>query len=232
MAPRGGKRAPPAAAHGQPQNEEDSAAGDGRASDLVTTMYTASLDGHTEQEPPSGPTDDVQDLDADQQSSGDELTHVNDGNVDDYEPEYIGIPKGQDQEDLEAEEYQDVELRPVVQQSKPRLRQTAPPQYAIPTQGEGQPVLETSARRTNTTDEQLRDVQQAFGHDISQYIISTATDVSVDDIDFDTEGMFGQCRILDDRLVERYVDGLAQGDPLSGISIVLKDCAGMLVVYC
>ena len=230
MAPRGGKRAPPAAAHGQPQNEDDSAAGDGRVSDLVTTTYTASLDGHTEQEAPSGPTDDIRDLDADQQSSGDELTHANDGNVDDYEPEYIGIPKGQ--EDLEAEEYQDVDLRAVVQQSKPRLRQTALPQYAIPTQGEGQPVLETSTRRTDTTDEQLRDVQQAFGYDISQYIISTATDVSVDDIDFDTEGMFGQCRILDDRLVERYVDGLAQGDPLSGISIVLKDCAGMLVVYC
>ena len=62
--------------------------------------------------------------------------------------------------------------------------------------------------------------------------MSTATDVSVDDIDFDTEGMFGQCRILDDRLEERCVDGLAQGDPLSGISIVLKDCAGMSVVYC
>ena len=132
---------------------------------------------------------------------------------------------------MEAEEYQDIDLRRVVQQSKPRLRQTTLPQYAIPTQGEGQPVLETSARRTNTTDEQLRDVQQAFGYDISQYIISTATDVSVDDINFDTEGMFGQCRILDDTLVERYVDGLAQGDPLSGISIVLKDCAGMLVFY-
>ena len=93
MAPRGGKRAPPAAAHAQPQNEEDSAAGDGRASDLGTTMYTASPAGHAEQEPPSGPTDDIRDLDTDQQSSGDELTPANDGNVDDYEPEYIGIPK-------------------------------------------------------------------------------------------------------------------------------------------
>ena len=119
-------------------------------------MYTASLDGHTEQESPSGPPGDIQHLDADLQSSGDELTHVNDGTADHYEPEYVGIPKGQDQEDLEAEEYQDVDLRPVVQQSKPRLRQTSLPQYAIPTQGEGQPVLETSARRTNTTDEQLR----------------------------------------------------------------------------
>ena len=94
MAPRGGKRAPPATAHGQPQNKDDSAAGDGRVSDLGTTTYTASLDGHTEQEAPSGPTDDIRHLDADQQSSGDELTHANDGNVDDYEPEYIGIPKG------------------------------------------------------------------------------------------------------------------------------------------
>ena len=133
---------------------------------------------------------------------------------------------------MEAEDYQDVDLRPVVQQRKPRLRQTALPQYVIPTQGEGQPVPETSARRTNTTDEQLRDVQQAFGYDINRYITSTATDVSVDDIDFDTEGMFGQCRMVDDRLVERYVDGLAEGDPLTGISIVLRDCAGMLVVYC
>ena len=199
---------------------------------MGTTIYTASLHSHTEQESPSGAPGDTQHLDADLQSSGDELTHINDGNPDDYEAEYVGMPKGQDEEDLEAEEYQDVDLRPVVQQSRPRLRQTALPQYAIPTQEEGQPVLETNARRTSTTDEQLRDVHQAFGYDISQCIISNATDVSVDDIDFDTEGMFGQCRILDDRLVERYIDGLAQGDPLSGISIVLKDCAGMLVVYC
>ena len=128
--------------------------------------------------------------------------------MDDYEPEYVGIPKGEeDQEASEDEEYQDVDLRRVLQQSKSQLRQTALPRYAIPTQGEGQRVLETSARHTNTTDKQLRDVQQAFGYDISQYIISTATDVSVDDIDFDTERMFGQCRIHDDSLVERYVDG-------------------------
>ena len=95
--------------------------------DLGTTMYTASLDGHTEQESPSGPPGDIQHLDANQQSSGDELIHVNNGNADDYEPEYVGIPKGQDQEDLEAEEYQNVDVRPVVQQSKPRLRQTALP---------------------------------------------------------------------------------------------------------
>ena len=132
-------------------------------------MYTASLDSHTEQESPFGPPGDTQHLDADLQSSGDELTHINDGNADDYEPEYVGMPKGQDQEDVEAEEYQDVDLRPVVQQSRLHLRQTALPQYAIPTQEEGQPVLDTSARRTNTTDDQLRDVQQAFGYDINQY---------------------------------------------------------------
>ena len=49
----------------------------------------------------------------------------------------------------------------------------------------------------------------------------------MDEIDFDTEGMFGQCRLLDDRLMECYVDGLAQGDPLYKINVILKDCAGM-----
>ena len=94
MAPRGGKRAPPAAAHEKPQNEEDGIAGDGRASDLGKTMYTASLDGHPQQESPSGPPGDMQHLDADQQSIADELTHVNDGTADDYKFEYVEIPKG------------------------------------------------------------------------------------------------------------------------------------------
>ena len=77
MAPRGGKRAPPAAAHEQPQNEEDSAAGDGRASELGTTLYTASLDSHTEQESHSGPPGDTQHLDADLESSGDGKKTIN-----------------------------------------------------------------------------------------------------------------------------------------------------------
>ena len=105
MPPRGGKRAPPTAANEQPRNEEDNSAGDGRASDLGTPMYTLSLDGHTEQESASGPLGDIKHVDADLQSSGDGLTHINDGTADDYEPEFDRIPKGKDQEDLEAVEY-------------------------------------------------------------------------------------------------------------------------------
>ena len=61
---------------------------------------------------------DAQHPDADLESSGDEPTHINDGNADDYEPEYVAMPKGQDQEVVEAEEYQDVDLRPMVQQTR------------------------------------------------------------------------------------------------------------------
>ena len=49
----------------------------------------------------------------------------------------------------------------------------------------------------------------------------------MDEMDFGTQGMFGQCRLLNDRLVERYVDGLAQGDPLYKINVILKDYVGM-----
>ena len=77
MAPRGGKRAPPAAAEEQPRTEENSIAGDGRASNFGTTLDAASLDSHTEQASPSGPPGDTQHPDADLESSGDGKMTIN-----------------------------------------------------------------------------------------------------------------------------------------------------------
>ena len=68
------------------------------------------------------------------------------GNLDGYEPEYVGLPKTQEREAEDAKEYADVDLRPVVQPGC-RVWQTTLPQYAIPTQVTGQEVLEASTRR-------------------------------------------------------------------------------------
>ena len=46
---------------------------------------------------------------------------------DTYEPEYVGLPRIEEHEDVKAEEYNNVDPRLVVQQLGMRLRQTALP---------------------------------------------------------------------------------------------------------
>ena len=72
-------------------------------------------------------------------------------------------------------------------------------------------MLEATLRGGTKSDKQknVMDVKDTFGYDISQWITHIGADISVDVIDKDLEGIHGQCEILDDRLVEKYVDALA-----------------------
>ena len=53
--------------------------------------------------------------------------------------------------------------------------------------------------------------------------------MSVDDIAWGINCEHGQCRALDNGLVEKYVESLAQGDPIKRIQVILKDMARIYI---
>ena len=76
------------------------------------------------------------------------------------------------------------------------------------------------------TDPKL-EVPDAFGKDLSRYILRSGAQVFVDEVAWDKTCEHGQVRMLDDVLVEWYVDNVAHGDPLHPVQVLLKDMVGM-----
>ena len=57
-------------------------------------------------------------------------------------------------------------------------------------------------------------MNEAVGTDLNRWILKAGVQVSVDDIAWDINCEHGQCRTLDNGLVQKYVDILAHGDPI------------------